>query len=66
MTWGVQHTYSADALLLVFASHHYDAADYVRDYAEFADLKRQAGVPSPRQALTDAEGLPDGVGVRGV
>ena len=35
MTWGVQYKYSADALLLVFASHHYDSADYIRDYAEF-------------------------------
>lgn len=35
MTWGVQYKYSADALLLVFASHHYDEADYIRDYDEF-------------------------------
>ena len=35
MTWGVQYKYSADALLLVFASHHYDATDYIRDYDEF-------------------------------
>ncbi len=35
MTWGIQYKYSADALLLVFASHHYDAVDYIRDYAEF-------------------------------
>lgn len=35
MVWGVQYKYSNDALLLVFASHHYDAADYIRDYDEF-------------------------------
>ena len=35
MTWGVQYKYSADAVLLVFASHHYEAADYIRDYDEF-------------------------------
>jgi len=35
MVWAVQYRYSADALLLVFASDHYDAADYIRDYAEF-------------------------------
>jgi hypothetical protein len=35
MTWGVQYKYSADALLLVFASHGYDASDYIRDYSEF-------------------------------
>lgn len=35
MIWGVQYKYSADAVLLVFASHHYDASDYIRDYSEF-------------------------------
>lgn len=35
MIWAVQYKYSADALLLVFASEHYDPADYVRDYDEF-------------------------------
>lgn len=42
MVWGVQYKYSADALLLVFASHHYDAADYIRDYDEFI-VVTQAG-----------------------
>jgi carbonic anhydrase/acetyltransferase-like protein (isoleucine patch superfamily)/dTDP-4-dehydrorhamnose 3,5-epimerase-like enzyme len=40
MTWAVQYEYSEDAILLVFASHHYDAGDYIRDYEEF---KKQAG-----------------------
>ncbi len=35
MTWGIQYRYSADAVLLVFASHHYDPQDYIRDYADF-------------------------------
>lgn len=35
MTWGVQYKYSNDAILLVFASHYYDASDYIRDYSEF-------------------------------
>ncbi len=35
MTWAVQYKYSADALLVVFASHHYDPADYIRDYDQF-------------------------------
>jgi dTDP-4-dehydrorhamnose 3,5-epimerase-like enzyme len=35
MTWAVQYKYSPDAVLLVFASHHYDPADYIRDYDEF-------------------------------
>jgi acetyltransferase-like isoleucine patch superfamily enzyme/dTDP-4-dehydrorhamnose 3,5-epimerase-like enzyme len=35
MVWAVQYRYSADALLLVFASDPYDAGDYIRDYDEF-------------------------------
>lgn len=38
MTWGIQYKYSEDAVLLVFASHHYDPADYIRDYSEFQQL----------------------------
>src|SRR5262249_14914188 len=33
--WSVQYKYSSDAILLVFASHFYDPADYIRDYSEF-------------------------------
>ncbi len=35
MTWGVQYQYTADAMLLVFASHAYDAGDYIREYETF-------------------------------
>ena len=35
MIWAVQYKYSTDALLVVFASHHYDPADYIRDYDTF-------------------------------
>jgi hypothetical protein len=38
LTWVTQFTYSADATLLVFASHYYDNDDYIRDYTEFASL----------------------------
>jgi acetyltransferase-like isoleucine patch superfamily enzyme len=38
MVWGIQYKYSADAVLLVYASHYYDAADYIRNYAEFRQL----------------------------
>lgn len=38
MTWGIQYRYSTDAVLMVFASHNYDAADYIRDYEEFLFL----------------------------
>lgn len=40
MTWGIQYKYSSDAVLLVFASHHYDAADYIRNYDQFLTLAR--------------------------
>jgi UDP-2-acetamido-3-amino-2,3-dideoxy-glucuronate N-acetyltransferase len=35
MIWGTQYRYSSDAVLLVFASHFYDASDYIRAYDEF-------------------------------
>lgn len=38
MTWSIQYKYSANAKLLVFASHHYDGADYIRDYREYLEL----------------------------
>ena len=33
--WGVQYKFSRDAVLLVAASHNYDADDYIRDYDDF-------------------------------
>jgi UDP-2-acetamido-3-amino-2,3-dideoxy-glucuronate N-acetyltransferase len=38
--WGIQYKYSADAILMVFASHEYDPADYIREYEEFLRLVR--------------------------
>ena len=38
MVWGIQYRYSSDAVLMVFASHYYDADDYIRDYSEFKAL----------------------------
>lgn len=38
MIWGIQYKYSADAVLLVFASHYYDGNDYIRNYTEFQKL----------------------------
>jgi WxcM-like protein len=40
MVWGAQHHYSADAVLLVFASQEYDPADYIREYADFLERRR--------------------------
>lgn len=35
MIWGTQYRYSADAVLLVFASRTYEADDYLRNYDDF-------------------------------
>lgn len=35
MIWGVQYKFSPDAVLLVLASHPYDADDYIRDYDQY-------------------------------
>lgn len=42
MTWGIQYKYSSDALLLVFASHHYDPDDYIREYGTFLELAQRS------------------------
>lgn len=42
LVWATQYRYSSDAVLLVFASEHYDASDYVRDYDEFLRAIRPA------------------------
>jgi UDP-2-acetamido-3-amino-2,3-dideoxy-glucuronate N-acetyltransferase len=42
MVWGTQFRYSSDAVLLVFASEHYDPADYIRTYSEFRSLALEA------------------------
>lgn len=39
MLWGTQYGPSPDAILVVLASHPYDAADYIRDYESFRALK---------------------------
>lgn len=41
MVWGIQYKYTEDALLLVMASHPYEAADYIRDYDEFLRLRNE-------------------------
>lgn len=38
LTWGTQYEYSADAVLVVLASHPYDADDYIHDFDEFTAL----------------------------
>ncbi len=41
MVWGIQHKYSSDGVLLVFASEHYDEADYIRNFDTFLDLVKR-------------------------
>ncbi|HQQ73995.1 MAG TPA: WxcM-like domain-containing protein [Pseudomonadales bacterium] len=40
-TWGIQYKYSEDAVLLVFASEHYSAEDYIRNYDDFIKYCRE-------------------------
>ena len=47
MVWATEYKHSADSTLLVFASHHYDPADYIRDYDEF---RAQARKPPRKKA----------------
>ena len=42
MIWATQYAYSANAMLLVLASHQYDASDYIRDYDAFLKLARRS------------------------
>lgn len=40
MVWASQYRYSPDAVLVVFASHPYDDADYIRSYTDYlAELR---------------------------
>jgi len=42
--WGVQYKFTPDATVVVFASHPYDPADYIRDYDTF--LREVGAAPS--------------------
>lgn len=50
MVWGIQSKYSGDALLLVLASHAYDAADYIRDYPQFLKERRPPAAVAPERS----------------
>ncbi len=41
MVWATEYKHSPDSTLLVFASHHYDPTDYIRDYDEFRAQARK-------------------------
>ena len=38
LVWGTMHDFSDDCVLLVLASEHYNAEDYINDYEEFLAL----------------------------
>ena len=42
LVWATQYRFSADAVLLVFASEKYDAVDYIRNYDDFLEAIRPA------------------------
>jgi hypothetical protein len=42
MVWTEVSGIRADSVLLVLASHVYDSADYIRDYAVFLQIIREA------------------------
>lgn len=39
--WHEMYEFSPDCVLLVLASHHYDAEDYIRDYEKFKEVYGQ-------------------------
>lgn len=41
MVWAAEYKHSADSVLVVFASHHYEPADYIRDYGTFLEEIRR-------------------------
>lgn len=38
LTWREMHDFSADCVLLVLASEHYDESDYIRNYDQFKQM----------------------------
>jgi UDP-2-acetamido-3-amino-2,3-dideoxy-glucuronate N-acetyltransferase len=45
LVWTVQYRYTADAVLLVFASLPYDPDDYIRDYEQFLQMVTVSAAP---------------------
>lgn len=54
MVWGVQYRYQPNTVLLVFASEHYQASDYIRDYAQFLALTEAKARRRPPSSRADA------------
>ena len=51
LVWGSQYSFVGGAVLLVLASHPYDADDYIRDYEEFV---AECGGPDEDEAAAEA------------
>ena len=43
LVWATEYNHSFDSALMVFASHRYDPADYIRDYQEFLQIVQWKG-----------------------
>jgi len=41
MIWGIQYKFLPDTVLMVLASHEYEADDYIRSYDEFVELSER-------------------------
>ena len=50
MVWGLQHRHSPDAILVVMASHKYEADDYIREYGEFLAMTQTQDQTRPQAA----------------
>ncbi len=42
-SWKDMYDFSADSILLVLASEHYDESEYIRDYQEYLRFIKEAG-----------------------
>jgi len=56
MVWSIQYKYAHDAVLLVLASDVYEANDYIRDYDQFLDERRQLDRANERFVVVDSPG----------
>lgn len=45
LTWGTQHSFSSDAILLVIASNPYDPADYLHHWDKFMEVVQEGVRP---------------------
>ena len=55
--WKDMYDFSADSILLVLASEHYDESEYIRDYQEYLRFIKEAGEtdqnPAGKQMYAD-------------